>query len=1344
MLRPGFAAASAAGAAWASNPAEGATEGAAARGSVLKDAGTYDVARNEKWVSEEKARLLTVQGGNVPGGLLLTRGSWQWEERGPSLYRLVGRMSFHNMRRQQDIFLPTVTARVAVLLSSHSLHGISTHVSIAPHHPEGQPAPRADGYWPAYIVRAGKGTAVEVTVEIRAADSDDDAALSHLKAARLDVHYPAYGPHGSLPLVQHVILPLAFPPCPPPSAPHAPQWRSIAPGISTLAVPTHLLCHLDDPLLVLRHYAAPYLQPGDVVTLGETPLAIMQGGFRHPDSVPPGLLARLACLCFLPASSLATACGMQVLVDLVGWVRVILAVIVAILARLLLGKRGVFYQLAGYQARLIDDITCTLPPYDQFITLGPLSVHETVRGLSAKLGCGLAVVDVNDLKKVKILAATAGVDHKRLTTALLPNPAGNADQQTPIVIDGGTYDVERSERWLSEEKARLLTVQGGNVPGGLLLTRGRWQWEERGPSLYRLVGRMSFHNTKRKQDIFIPHVTARVAVLLSSHSLHGISTHVSIAPHHPEGQPAPRADGYWPAYIVRAGKGTAMEVTVEIRAADSDSGSSDAAALSHLKAARLDVHYPAYGPHGSLPLVQHVILPLAFPPCPPPSAPHAPQWRSIAPGISVLAVPTHLLCHLDDPLLVLKRAISAAGRRGDTWRDAIGHHAGRLPPSRLRASGPPCPPGLPLLPAQILSLHGLWHAGAGRLGGGGARGTGGDSGNTGEAAAGAEGCVLLQLGGYQARLIDDLTGTLPPYDQFIALGPLRPHETVRGLSAVLGCAVAVVDVNDLMKVKILAATAGVDHKRLTTALLPNPAGNADQQTPIVIEAGTYDVSSNERWLSQEKARLLTVQGGNVPGGLLLTRGSWQWEERGPSLYRLVGRMSFHNTTRKQEIFIPHVTASVQLLSSHSLRGISTHVSISPCHPEGSPVPRADGYWPAYITRAGKGTAMEVTVEIRATDSGDAAALSHLKAARLDVHYPAYGPHGSLPLVQHVILPLAFPPCPPPSAPHAPQWRSIAAGISVLAVPTHLLCHLDDPLLVLKRYAAPYLQPGDVVTLGETPLAIMQGGAMGGDTGGAMGGDTGGAMGGDTGGAMGGDTGGAMGGDTGGAMGGDTGGAMGGDTGGAMGGDTGGAMGGDTGGAMGGAVCFRHPDSVRPGPVARWACRRFLPTSSLATACGMQCLTAISIPRGMVLPHRTDYAHPCRSPFLISHLPTGVDRRVAVLLAALARVLLRRRGVFYQLAGEQARLIDDVTGTLPPYDQFITLGPLRPQETVDGLSAKLRCGVAIVDVNDLRKVQILAASAGVDHGRLTTALLPNPAGNAEEQTPIVIVRGCSKS
>ena len=36
-------------------------------------------------------------------------------------------------------------------------------------------------------------------------------------------------------------------------------------------------------------------------------------------------------------------------------------------------------------------------------------------------------------------------------------------------------------------------------------------------------------------------------------------------------------------------------------------------------------------------------------------------------------------------------------------------------------------------------------------------------------------------------------------------------------------------------------------------------------------------------------------------------------------------------------------------------------------------------------------------------------------------------------------------------------------------------------------------------------------------------------------------------------------------------------------------------------------------------------------------------------------------------------------MFYRLAGEQARLIDDITGTTPPYDQVIVLGPINTKK-----------------------------------------------------------------
>jgi len=41
---------------------------------------------------------------------------------------------------------------------------------------------------------------------------------------------------------------------------------------------------------------------------------------------------------------------------------------------------------------------------------------------------------VNDLKAVKILAATSDLQINFLKQALITNPAGNADEQTPVVL----------------------------------------------------------------------------------------------------------------------------------------------------------------------------------------------------------------------------------------------------------------------------------------------------------------------------------------------------------------------------------------------------------------------------------------------------------------------------------------------------------------------------------------------------------------------------------------------------------------------------------------------------------------------------------------------------------------------------------------------------------------------------------------------------------------------------------------------------------------------------------------------------------------------------------------------
>lgn len=351
--------------------------------------------------------------------LLFAAGEWNLERYDLHHYQVVGEPELINGTQASEIMVPELTAE-AVLLSRQSLAGIQVAVQIVPQHPDAEA--REDNYWFAYIVKLRKRTQFAVQVDIKGAD------LRSLKALWVKIHYVTYGPQGRIPKTGHVVVPLRFP-----NPEDERPWRE-TPAANVLPIPTHLLTHLDSPVDVVKRYVAPHACPGDVITLGETPVAIMQGRWRHPTTVQPGWLAQRLCYYFLPTSSLATACGLQTLVDIVGPWRVFFAFVGGTLMKVFLQRGGGFYQLAGEQARLIDDVTGTLPPYDQFIVLGPESPQAVVDEIQTMTGLEAAIVDVNDLKAVKILARTANVNPQTLTQALIDNPAGNADEQTPLVL----------------------------------------------------------------------------------------------------------------------------------------------------------------------------------------------------------------------------------------------------------------------------------------------------------------------------------------------------------------------------------------------------------------------------------------------------------------------------------------------------------------------------------------------------------------------------------------------------------------------------------------------------------------------------------------------------------------------------------------------------------------------------------------------------------------------------------------------------------------------------------------------------------------------------------------------
>lgn len=337
----------------------------------------------------------------------------------PRHLRLQGRVTVDNLIPDREVMLTDVEPR-ATLLSDGPIDALATTWRVASLD-KGYP-PRPDRYWTAYVVKPAGSTAFDLEVDVQGPPEAVDA----LYAAWLDVRVQTYGEEGPRPRSHHVFVALREAP------PTEPAWRDVGVA-SVLPVRTHLLTPDDDAVAIVQKYAAPHAEPGDVVVLGESPLAIMQCRLHHPADLRVGWFARRFCTFLSGEGSLGTAPGMQALVDQVGRARVLVALQVGAVMKLL-GRDGWFYRVAGPQARLVDDVTGSLPPYDQFIVLGPQDSTLVAEAVKRATGLEAAVCDANDLGRVDVLGASSGVDPELVCRALTSNPAGNGAETTPLVL----------------------------------------------------------------------------------------------------------------------------------------------------------------------------------------------------------------------------------------------------------------------------------------------------------------------------------------------------------------------------------------------------------------------------------------------------------------------------------------------------------------------------------------------------------------------------------------------------------------------------------------------------------------------------------------------------------------------------------------------------------------------------------------------------------------------------------------------------------------------------------------------------------------------------------------------
>ncbi|NYE20467.1 coenzyme F420-0:L-glutamate ligase [Microbacterium immunditiarum] len=117
----------------------------------------------------------------------------------------------------------------------------------------------------------------------------------------------------------------------------------------------------------------------------------------------------------------------------------------------------------------------------------------------------------------------------------------------------------------------------------------------------------------------------------------------------------------------------------------------------------------------------------------------------------------------------------------------------------------------------------------------------------------------------------------------------------------------------------------------------------------------------------------------------------------------------------------------------------------------------------------------------------------------------------------------------------------------------------------------------------------------------------------------------------------------------------------------------------------------------------------------------------------------------ILLAAAVAAVTKafgRKGDFYRIAGDKARAIDGPTsGTIPPYNKAVVLGPERPREVAAHLKQLLggASEVAVVDINDLGGNILGSTLDKTGEKRLLRILKDNPLGQGHQSTPLGIVR-----
>ncbi len=205
------------------------------------------------------------------------------------------------------------------------------------------------------------------------------------------------------------------------------------------AIQTHFVNIGESYIDLVNKYVKPVYEEGDIVSMGAKIISLCQKRIVYRKDLKISWLAK-----FL--SSFATqhsaagigvgeVCKMQCAIDFVGAPKVLWAAIAGGVCKLF-GKRGVFYDIVGYEVTGLDGFyPDVFPEYGDFGVRIPENPTGVCNEIYEKTGVRAMLVDANDFERV-ILGKADCIDLtvKECQELIRDNPAGQDDQCTPFIL----------------------------------------------------------------------------------------------------------------------------------------------------------------------------------------------------------------------------------------------------------------------------------------------------------------------------------------------------------------------------------------------------------------------------------------------------------------------------------------------------------------------------------------------------------------------------------------------------------------------------------------------------------------------------------------------------------------------------------------------------------------------------------------------------------------------------------------------------------------------------------------------------------------------------------------------